>query len=103
MTPIPAFHLNLLQAKPPQSTTDNANPVNPTGGGFSQVLGDALSQANQLSSQADALSTSYAAGGPVSVDQLMVSEQQASLALDLVVQVRNRVVTAYQSIMNMQV
>lgn len=67
------------------------------------MLGDALNQANSLSSQADSLAASYAAGGPVSVDNLMVAEQKASLALDMVVQVNNRVVSAYQSVMNMQV
>lgn len=67
------------------------------------MLGDALNQANSLSSQADSLAASYAAGGPVSVDNLMVAEQKASLGLDMVVQVNNRVVSAYQSVMNMQV
>ncbi|MCL6453488.1 MAG: flagellar hook-basal body complex protein FliE [Alicyclobacillus sp.] len=73
------------------------------GGSFAQWLGDAFNQANQLSSQADQMAASFAAGGPVSVDQLMVAEQQATLAVDLVVQVRDRAVSAYQSIMNMQV
>jgi len=70
---------------------------------FSTFLQGAIDQANTLSSQADTLSASYAAGGPVSVDQVMIAGQRASLAVDLVVQVRNRAVSAYQSIMNMQV
>ena len=73
------------------------------GQGFGNVLANALDEANQLSNQADTLASTYAAGGPVSVDQLMITEQKASLAVDLVVQVRNRAVSAYQSIMNMQV
>lgn len=103
MTPLPGFHLSMLQVKPPQVQSANAGSMGQSGTSFSQVLGDALNQANQLSTQADQLSASYAAGGPVSVDQLMIAEQQASAALDLVVQVRNRVVSAYQSVMNMQV
>lgn len=74
-----------------------------TGDSFASFLSQAIDQASALSNQADAAATSYAAGGQVSVDQVMIAEQQASLALDLVVQVRNRVVNAYQSIMNMQV
>jgi flagellar hook-basal body complex protein FliE len=70
---------------------------------FSKVLENALDQVNQTSEAADSLAASYAAGGPVTLDQLMIAEQQASLSLDLVVQIRNRVVSAYQSIMNMQV
>lgn len=72
-------------------------------GSFAQVLQNALGQANQLSNAADTTAASYAAGGPVSLSTLMIAEQKASLALDLVVQVQNRVVSAYQSIMNMQV
>jgi flagellar hook-basal body complex protein FliE len=71
--------------------------------GFGQLLQNALGSTNQLLEQSDTLSSVYAAGGPVSVDQLMVAEQKASLALDTVVQVRDRVVSAYQTIMNMQV
>lgn len=80
-----------------------ASPVTGGGPSFGSMLQNALSEANGLSAKADNMAVSYAAGGPVSVDQLMVAEQQASLAVSLVVQVRDRVVSAYQSIMNMQV
>lgn len=82
---------------PPASGSNGGN------GNFAQFLGNALSQANQLSNNADTSAAVYAAGGPVSLSNLMIAEQKASLALDLVVQVRNRVVSAYQSVMNMQV
>ncbi len=71
--------------------------------GFASYLANALDQVNALSNNADQLAAEFAAGGPVTVDQLMIAEQKASLAVDLVVQVRNRVVSAYQSIMNMQI
>lgn len=74
-----------------------------TNGNFAQFLSNAVNQANQLSNTADSTAASYAAGGPVSLSDLMIAEQKASMALDLVVQVRNRVVSAYQSVMNMQV
>lgn len=73
------------------------------GADFSQFLQNAIDSTNQMLQQSDTMASEYAAGGPVSVDQLMIAEQKASLAMDTVVQVRNRVVSAYQSIMNMQV
>ncbi|MCL6626447.1 flagellar hook-basal body complex protein FliE [Alicyclobacillus shizuokensis] len=69
---------------------------------FSDVLGKALDDVNGVLQQADQAAVSYAAGGSTTIDQLMVAEQQASLALDLVVQTRDRVISAYQSLMNMQ-
>lgn len=83
----------------PSSTPSAAG----SGQGFGKVLGNALQQVEDASTKADDMSASYAAGGPVTIDQLMIAEQQASLGVDLVVQVRNRVVNAYQSVMNMQV
>ncbi len=70
---------------------------------FGQFLQSGLDSTNQLLNQADTTASVYAAGGPVTVDQLMIAEQQATLALDTVVQVRDRVLNAYQTIMNMQV
>ncbi len=77
--------------------------ANSTNSNFGQVLSNALTEVSQLSTRADGMAAEYAAGGPVSVDQLMIAEQQASLALDLTVQVRDRVVSAYQTVMNMQI
>jgi flagellar hook-basal body complex protein FliE len=88
----------------PQSVSQPSISIGANSGeSFSKYLESALDQVNQTSEEADNLAASYAAGGPVTLDQLMIAEQQASLSLDLVVQVRNRVVSAYQSIMNMQV
>jgi flagellar hook-basal body complex protein FliE len=88
---------------PLQTSASTASAANTTGQGFAKYLSNALDEANTLSNQADQLAATFVAGGPVTVDQLMVAEQKASLAVDLVVQVRNRVVSAYQSIMNMQI
>ncbi len=89
----------------PQNGTTTSNSAGSSGAtpGFGQFLSDALGSANQLTNSADTAAAQYAAGGPVSLDQLMIAEQKASLAVDLVVQVRNRAVSAYQTIMNMQV
>jgi flagellar hook-basal body complex protein FliE len=88
----------------PQNVSQPSLSTGASGGeSFTKYLENALDQVNQTSEAADRLAASYSSGGPVTLDQLMIAEQQASLSLDLVVQVRNRVVNAYQSIMNMQV
>ncbi len=85
------------------SSPSNSGSAASSSGGFAQALANAVDQTNNALQTADQLASSYAAGGPVSLDQLMVAEQQASLSLDLTVQVQDRVVSAYQSIMNMQI
>lgn len=93
-----------ISAMAPMAPATSIGGVSSTSGtSFSKMLENAIGQVSNTSTQADSMAASYAAGGPVTIDQLMVAEQQASLALDTVVQVRDRVVSAYQSIMNMQV
>ena len=63
----------------------------------------ALESVSQAEFNADALATDVALGGDTSVQELMVAMTKASLSVDLLVQVRNRAVEAYQEIMRMQI
>jgi flagellar hook-basal body complex protein FliE len=93
---------SLSTSLPSTSLTAQHSSNSSAGNSFLQYLQNSLSQVNQLSQQADKVAMNYAMGGPVSIDQVMVAEQKATLALDTMVQVRNRVVSAYDSIINMQ-
>ncbi len=71
---------------------------------FSQVLKGALQQVSQAQNDAKAMSEQFSAGDPnVNLQDVMVNLQKANLSFQQMVQVRNRLVTAYQDIMNMQV
>ncbi|WAH35408.1 flagellar hook-basal body complex protein FliE [Alicyclobacillus dauci] len=90
---------NVVSGQPlqPSSTVSGQGPS------FADFLGQALDKVNQISQNADQLAQSYATGGQVTAAQLMIAEQQASLAVDTVVQVNNRVQQMYSTMMNMQV
>jgi flagellar hook-basal body complex protein FliE len=84
--------------------------VTPAGGpaaapaaGFGEALSRGLQNVSGLEHQADALSQSMATGGPVQIHELMVATTKAQLGVDMLVQVRNRAVEAYQEIMRLQV
>ena len=70
---------------------------------FGATIRDAVQQVNNLQSQADALAQKLAVGDPVDTHEVMLAMQKASLALQLTIQVRNKVIEAYQEIMRMQV
>ena len=72
-------------------------------GGFSDTISSALEAVSQAEFNADALATDVALGGDTSVQELMVAMTKASLSVDLLVQVRNKAVEAYQEIMRMQI
>jgi flagellar hook-basal body complex protein FliE len=76
-----------------------------TGGAdFSQALQGALAQVSEAQQSAKQMAQDFSAGDPnVNLQDVMVNLQKASLSFQQMVQVRNKLVTAYQDIMNMSV
>ncbi|MCW8410400.1 flagellar hook-basal body complex protein FliE [Legionella sp. PATHC035] len=71
---------------------------------FGTVFQHALNQVNDLNQTADALKTRFEMGDPnVSLGDVMIATQKSNLGLEATVRVRNKVVQAYQDIMNMPV
>lgn len=71
---------------------------------FGQILKSTLDQVNQAQVQAQQLAQDFSAGtGSASLQDVMMSLQKANISFQQMVQVRNRLVSAYHDIMNMQV
>ncbi len=71
---------------------------------FSDSLKKMLDSVNDQQSKADDLSKRFALGDDnVNLSDVMIERQKASLSLQATVQVRNKLVSAYHEIMNMQV
>lgn len=73
------------------------------GAGFGETVGKALEAVSASEHQADLVAQDIATGGEAGVHELMVAMTKASLSVDLLVQVRNKAVEAYQEIMRMQI
>ena len=69
---------------------------------FAQLIGDGLSKLDTGLQAADAQLRSLAAGQEVAMHDVMISMEQARMNLMFMVEVRNRVVEAYQELMRMQ-
>ena len=70
---------------------------------FGQALMRALNGVNALNQQADRAAESFAVGENRDVAELMIATEQARLAMELTVQIRNKVLEAYQEVIRMQV
>ncbi len=70
--------------------------------GFTQSLDRLVQATNQSDQQANA-AVSNMVNGTGDIPEAMIALQQADLALQLTVQVRNKLVQAYQEIMRMSV
>jgi flagellar hook-basal body complex protein FliE len=76
-----------------------------TGGvDFANVLKSSLDGVNQAQRQAEALQNAFVLGDDkVSLSDTMIAMQKANISFQTAVQVRNKMVAAYNDIMNMQV
>jgi len=71
---------------------------------FSSVLKNSLNQVNGVLTESGKLAEAFDAGDPnVDLAQVMVSLQKASVSFQAMTQVRNKLVSAYQDIMNMPI
>jgi flagellar hook-basal body complex protein FliE len=70
---------------------------------FADVLENSLAQVNALQREADAAIQALASGGTGTLHDTMLAIQQADLSFRLMMQVRNKIVEAYQEILRMQV
>lgn len=71
---------------------------------FSTVMQRAIETVNQTQKTADVMSQAYVRGDSgLDLSEVMVQVEKASLSFEAVTQVRNRLVNAYQEIMNMPI
>ncbi len=85
--------LNIAQAKE----------VQPSGTAFQQVLQTAVQNVESTSANANQAVTNFLSGGPQELHSTILAVQNAELQFDLFMQARNKVVSAYEEIMRMQV
>lgn len=70
---------------------------------FFDSVKSALDKVNETDRKADALAEAYDRGEEVPLTEVVLSMQKSSLAFEATLQVRNKVMKAYEEIMNMPV
>jgi len=73
-----------------------------TDAGFTDIFRSAMRQANDLDTKATKAVTGLLSGDGVEVHDAMIATQKAGIAFELALQVRNKAVSAYQQMMQMQ-
>jgi flagellar hook-basal body complex protein FliE len=68
---------------------------------FSSILQQSVANVSQLQSDADASVNKFLTGEQDDPHNTMLAVQRSSLAFDMFVQIRNKVVQAYQEVMKM--
>lgn len=80
-----------------------ATPQSAPAGGFMDALRDAFQSVDRMQKTAHASAESLLAGESEDLHRVAMDQQRAAISFDLLLQVRNKAVAAYQEIMRMQV
>lgn len=70
---------------------------------FASVLKESINQVNKAQVDSDQMTEKLANGQNVDLSQVMIAQQKANITLQAAVEVRNKVIDAYQEMMRMQV
>lgn len=70
---------------------------------FANSLKDAIAKVNDQQIQSDTMTEKLINGGNVDLHEVMIASQKASITLNATMEVRNKVIEAYQEIMRMSV
>lgn len=100
---------NLIRTGQTESQRQSAELKSHSGGAdrtslsFSDTLKEAVHEVNRLQKVSDKKMQELATGRAKSIPDVMVAAEKADIALKLMVQVRNKIIEAYQEVMRMQV
>ncbi|HHW45030.1 MAG TPA: flagellar hook-basal body complex protein FliE [Desulfotomaculum sp.] len=95
---LPVSPLSIIPSESP-AAKDNV-PASP---GFSQMLKQALEEVNNAQVQADRVGLQFLTGRVQDLHQVTIAMEEARIMMTLAVEVRNKMVEAYQEISRMQV
>ena len=97
-----------MRAAQAQASQQTSQISTPSQGGdsvsFSSLMSSAVNQVNETQQAAGKLKTAFEMGDPnVSLADAMIASQKATVAFQATLQVRNKLVSAYEEIMRMSV
>ncbi|MFT4518767.1 MAG: flagellar hook-basal body complex protein FliE [Halioglobus sp.] len=98
----------LAQMREMSSVARNSGPEEGVSGAgkldFGEMMKNSLNEVNEVQTKAAELARAFESGDPaVDLPELMVALQKSSISFQAITQVRNKLLSAYQEVMNMQV
>ena len=85
------------------SVTSGGGAATKASSGFGDAIARGIDNVSNLQNSADNLLANFAAGGNVQIHEVMAATSKATLGMQVMVEIRNKALEAYQQIMNIQV
>jgi len=97
--------LNQMQALESLAKSQQMQPEIKTdqGSNFGELMQQAINQVNETQMQATSLTTAFELGENIDLSQVMIAVNKSRVSFEALTQVRNKLLTAYQDVMNMPV
>ncbi len=70
---------------------------------FGEVLKESITEVNRLQNEADKAAKDLALGRAENIHDVMIAMEKASVSFRMMMQVKNKMIEAYQEVMRMQV
>ena len=100
MTPITGLPLTPPQAP---ALANLQAPANAGGQPFKNILLEALNQVNTMQTQANEAVQQLVTGGDVNPAEVLTTLQKADISFRMMLQIRNKLVQAYQEVNNIRI
>lgn len=99
--PVQRFVPGLIE-KPGGTVSLPADNLSPTKQAkFTDMFSDLISSVNELGLESAQLEKAFVAGDPVELHEVMIKAEEAGIGLDMILEIRNKLVDAYNSLMRM--
>ncbi len=72
-------------------------------GGFTEIFSNMINSVNSIQKDSAQIQEAFMNGEPVELHQMMIKAQEAGISMDLLLEVRNKLVNAYSEIMRMPI
>jgi flagellar hook-basal body complex protein FliE len=99
----PTLRLDLAESSTAAPRLTSTGGAGEAANSFAQLFNNAVSQIDGLQKVSDANRIKLATGEPVDMHDVVLSAEQANLSFQLGLQIRNKLLEAYQEVMRMPV
>ena len=100
--PIRSAALRFAQAGAPQQSLRLPSAGAPGGSSFGDTLKQALGEVSSVQESAQETIQAFLRGDQVELHEVMAATEEAGIALEMVVELRNKFTEAYRTLINMQ-
>ncbi len=92
----------ITSTSPLQLKTADTSEVSKATNDFSEILQSTITEVNKATTGSDNAIQELATGGPTNLHDVMIAVEEADISLRMFVQVRNKALEAYDTIMRLQ-